>query len=452
MIGVKLAIFLLFICLISSHAFAVENGLAMTLDQAEKMSLDTSYQLKATASAISAADEVASAQYTGLLPRLTLDGMFQYNTHVPTVQLPIPGVPAIQFGSNYIYSFGPTISYMLWDSGSARDSFKGYGLLAQSRREDQKSASLSTLLSLRISYLRLQLSLEELHLLASSLQLSQAQNHDIETNFRAGAATKLDLVDSGRDVINYRLQFEQKQSEVSSNLTDLLALVQAPEPRDFKAPGPPGVTGVSFPIQLDSLEQDLAATSAWQAKVPTDQQPMLKSQILAAESSRRLADSQRSGLYPTLKISASALIEYPDQLNLNQVEQNIFLAVVSMPLYEGGRTQHLTESLRQQAQVAQFNEQNTRINLMRDYQKCADLLASLRSQQKLAELDVQRSEEAARLYYQSYKGGKLNLIDVQTANNKSLVSKVNHARINAQILTQIYTLRSISGEEPNHGI
>jgi outer membrane protein TolC len=88
----------------------------------------------------------------------------------------------------------------------------------------------------------------------------------------------------------------------------------------------------------------------------------------------------------------------------------------------------------------------------RDYDKAIQLLLNLRTQQKLAQDDVEKSKDAARLYYQSYKGGKINLIDVQSANNRSLLSQVNAARIDAQIISELFLLQTLSGDSTTHGL
>jgi outer membrane protein TolC len=122
------------------------------------------------------------------------------------------------------------------------------------------------------------------------------------------------------------------------------------------------------------------------------------------------------------------------------------MANLSWPLFEGNRTHHLIAEANQQADAARFNAEQAKINLQRDFAKATRELQSLRSQQKLSTEDVNHSEVAARLYYKSYRGGKVNLIDVQSANNRALTAKVSAARISAQILNQIYSLRYISGE------
>jgi outer membrane protein TolC len=110
----------------------------------------------------------------------------------------------------------------------------------------------------------------------------------------------------------------------------------------------------------------------------------------------------------------------------------------------------LTGEARKQAEASRLSEEQTQVNLDRDYSKAVSYLESLREQQRLAEIDVKQSAESAQLYYRSYQAGKMNLIDVQAANNRALLSKVNAARISAQILDQLFDLQAISGEVHTH--
>jgi outer membrane protein TolC len=246
-------------------------------------------------------------------------------------------------------------------------------------------------------------------------------------------------VDSQRDVINYELQFEQEQAEVVSDMKDLLALTLISPPGDSQT------------LALDSLDQSLQAVSTWTFQPPDSEQPMIKSQALQAEGSERQAASTMAALYPTVQASANASIIYPDAVLPQRAEQNTFAISMTLPLFEADHSRHLAAMKRKEAEAARFSEQQIEINLERDYEKALDLLKSLKGQQRLSALDVKQSEESAQLYYQSYRAGKINLIDVQAANNRALLAKVNSARISAQILTQYYTLQSISGDKTSHG-
>jgi outer membrane protein TolC len=441
--------------LLLQTVWASSGRFDLTLQDAENRVVNVSNQLKGLVSVQAAATEQADAQFSALLPSLTFDAHYYYLTNVPSLSLPIPGMnETFPFGSHNNYTVGPTLRYTLFDMGQAHDAYRGLDLLAQSRDEDRKAGELQLLLNVRMSYLRVQLALEELRLLNSSLALSRAQNHDIESNFRAGAATRLDRVDSQRDVINYELQFEQKQSELAADFKDLLALVQMDPGGDLFKPGPPGVSGVELELNLDPLQRSLQQADQWRFAPPDETQPQVRSQELLTESYERQAKSEKAGLYPVVQVSANASIQYPNEIFLESVEQNTFAVTLSMPLFEGSHTRHLAAEKEKEAESARFNREQTRIDMDRDYGKALVLLKSLKDQQRLAIDDVQRSRDAANLYYQSYKGGKINLIDVQSANNRALTAQVNAARIDAQILNQLFILKSMSPKDlngDNHG-
>ena len=333
----------------------------LTLKDAERRMLSTSNELQAYSAARLGTVEQADAQYSALLPRLTLDARYSYVTNVPTINLPIPGFnQGVVFGTHNNYSIGPTLSYTLWDTGSARDSYQGLSLLAEARDEDERSARIQLLLSVRAAYLRVQLALQEQSLLNDSLNLSRAQNHDIEANFKAGAATRLDRVDSQRDVLNYQLQYEQKQNEVAADLQDLLALVQETLPASAARPGLDGLPGTQLELHLDSLEQSLRDTDAWTFSAPDESHPQIKSAELLAQSSERAASSTSAALYPTVQLSANASYEYPNVVVPEHTEQNTFAVSVSMPLFEGSRTRHLAAEKIKEAENARFTkEQNS---------------------------------------------------------------------------------------------
>lgn len=438
---------------LSIAAFGANRIYELTLQEAERRALDTSDQLKSLSATEQAAREQADAQFSYLLPKLTIGASYQYVTEVPTLTLPIPGVTeSFSFGSNNSWSVGPTLTYTVFDMGANHDAYRGSNLLAQSREEDRKNGRLQLLLSVRSSYLRVQLALEELRLLNSQLELSRAQNRDIESNFKAGAATKLDLVDSQRDVLSYQLQFQQKQAEVADDFRDLLAQIQEAPQGDLTRSGPPDVQNVELELRLDTLAQSLREADAWSYSRPNDEHPQLKSQELLAQSSDKQAESDMDSLFPRLQFGASALLQYPNTIILETVEQNTFQLGLSMPLFEGDHTRHLSAEKRREADAARFNKDQTRINMDRDYDDAVQLLQSLRAQQKLAQEDVEKSKDAARLYYQSYKGGKINLIDVQSANNRSLVAQVNAAHIDAQIISELFVLQTLSGDSTSHGL
>jgi len=440
--------FILLLLLNATDSFAETEVFELSLQDAEIESLGASNQLKSFISDVAAATEQANSQFAELLPQLSLEANYKYLSEVPDI--PVQGQPPFPFGSHNNYSVGAVLRYTLWDTGTSRKAYQGLAKLAASRQEDRKTEELQILLSVRTAYVRVQLALEELRLVNDTLELSRAQDRDIATRYRAGAATRLDLVTSERDVIGYELQFKQKQADLSVALKDLLALLGSRSVKDVSHPGPPNVDGVSLILKLNPFQKLLTDEGQAEIPPPDDRQPQIRSRELLAESSELSAASQKAELFPTVQFSARTSLDYPNGPILEQINQNTVFVGLSMPLFDGNRIRHLVAQNLMEAQSARYRKDQLMVDIQRDFAKARELLDSLREQQKLAKQDVLRSEEAARLYYESYKAGSINLIDVQSANVRALLAKVSAARIDAQILNQLFILKALSGRELGH--
>lgn len=434
---------LIFLILNLNVVFSSE--LSLTLNQAEQRTLDSSDTLKAVKADLEFSEHQREAQFQSLLPKLSLTGNFQYNNYIPQISLVRSG-PSIPFGTHDTYSVGPTLTYTLWDGFSSKDSYHSANLLAEAKKEDQKNTNRQLLLSIRSSYVLVQLELEELKLIHGSLHLAQAQNRDVGLRYRAGSASKLDLVNSERSVLSYEIQFQQRQADLAIALKDLLSLLGDHETRDLSHPGPPNVPNVSYVVNLEPLAI-LLAKEKQNVQLHIDaNHPRILSQKLQSESFDLSAKGISAKAGPTVQLAAGVQYTRPSMPNPPSFWQESVGVTVSLPLFLGDTSRAATAAARSQAEALRHRAEQTRIDIEKDFAKTQELLASLYDQQKLAYKDVKQSEEAAKLNYISYKSGKINYVDVQNANNQSLQSKVVATRIDAQILNQIALLKSLSGD------
>jgi outer membrane protein TolC len=429
---------------ISAGAFAEESTLSLSLSDAESRALSASDLLKSYVSDQRATVSQADAQFQNLLPKLSLSASYTYYNTIPLVSL--VGGPPIPFGTNSIYNFGPVLNYTLWDTFASRNSYRATSALADARDADRENAALQILYNIRATYVQVQLGLEELGLIHDSLELARAQDRDVSNRLQAGAATRVDKVTSERSVLSYQIQFKQRQSELAASVRDLMTLLKDETPRDISRPGPTGVPNLSLALKLESLDRMLAEESESGLTLPGDSQPQIRSQELQAKSFELQAKSAGSQSLPTVQLSGGVSYNRPDIPNPPSYWQEYGAVSLTMPLFFGDSSRDVAASQRSQAEAASYRASQIRDNLHRDFDKAEELLRNLKEQQQLAVEDVRQSQEEARLYYTAYKAGKLNLIDVQNANNQALQAKVNLARIDAQILDQIITLKSISGE------
>ncbi len=427
-----------------SHA----ASFALTLREAEQKALSSSNRLKAAGLDETAAREQANAQYQALLPHLSFQANYTYLAQIPIINL--GGLIRVPFGTNSVYTFGPQLTYTLFDGFSSQKAYTASHLLEEAREEDRKNSERQLLLNTRAAYVQVQLGLEELRLIQESRELALAQHHDVLARFHAGAAARLELVTAERSVLSYDIQFKQRQADLSSSLRDLLAIINngPVELADSAVaqPGPEGVLETRLVLRLDPLGRTLDEQARTPLDPPTDAEPQLQSPILQARSLRENAESQSSHALPTVQLSAAVNYNRPDVPNPPSYWQESIGAGLSMPIFLGDPTRYQAAQLRAQADAADFRVAQMRLDLDRDFGKAREELQSLWERRRLAASDVSQSEIEARLYYTSYKAGKIQFIYVQNSNLQALQAKVYAARIDAQILNQIILLRSLSGK------
>lgn len=423
----------------------------LSLKQAEDQVLSTSNTLKSAVESGSAADFGAAAQQAPLWPKLTLSGNYFYQTNVPQLVLPLPGAAAFSFGDYNNYNFGLNLSYTLFDGGGAHNLWKSSLQNSRARHDEIDLTKKQLMLSVRQAYVKVQLSIENTSLTAKSLLLSKARYNDVNNRFRAGSASKLDFVNSKRELLDYQVKLKQAQNTLAADLRDLVNLTGGNQDTDYSRPWPQGldqqaVPGLDAPtsfLQFDPLSSDpVASKSGFTA--PTAEHPQILALSDSAEAARLGAKAAGAGQWPKITLSATGEYLYPNGPILQEVQQNIFAVNVSLPLFEDGQARHLRSQHTAEAASFEFQRNQRLLEFDRDFRKAKDLLDNLNSQEKLSRENAEQAEIAASLTYQSYRAGKQQYLDVETANLKSLESKVALAQVRANILNTQAQLRFLS--------
>jgi outer membrane protein TolC len=422
----------------------------LTLEQAQSRAEETSPNLKASQATYQASQDQSQSARSGLFPRLTLDGSYSYLTNVPT--LTIGPFGNLQFGTHSNYNVGPTLSYTLFDYGQTRQNWHSLESVASARREDWLASRGQLELSLRLAYFRVQRALRDLLLTANSLTLAQAQQQDISNRFHAGSSSRLDLISAQREVENYQLRFRQNQSDVGAYLRELMALTgdtsaydtSRPIPTELANGVPPGVDSPTLQVRLDGLEATLGKFTAKSNSPPGPDHPQVKSLALAAEASRMASDSEMAGLWPKIGVSARAALIYPDVVVAESAEQNTFMVTLSMPLFEADLSRSAASQRLRESMASDFLKEQRLTDINRDWHKAQDHLASLKAQNEVNDRSIAEAEEIAHLTYSAYRAGKVNYLDVQSANVRSLEAKVTGSQIHENMLQELANLAFLS--------
>ncbi|MCM2322022.1 MAG: TolC family protein [Oligoflexia bacterium] len=404
----------------------------LTLKQAEGKAAAHSARIASSQADAEAAKHQAEAAKAALFPRLTLEGTYRYVSDVP--QLQVGPMTSVSFGQHDNYSVGPMLSYTLWDGGAVRANWRSVQKLAEARSEDHKQAALQTRQAVRAAYFRVQLGQQEVRLVAESLKLSESQERDIRNRFQAGAASKADTLSARREVLSLKMKARQAQADLAANIRDLAALIGE---TDLAA-----ADGLSLEPQEKSLTE--LANAGQRTLNPAH--PQLEAPAKLAEVQRLAAAAARGELWPRVAAYAKSTFDYPNGPRPESVWQNTVGVSLSMPLYEAHRARSLSAQKASEALASEKRGEQLRTDLERDWQKAKLQLESYKEQRELAQEAARHAAEIADLIYASYKAGRTNLLDVQSANNRTLEARVLLARIQAQILLQAAALRALTEE------
>ncbi len=430
--------------------------LKMTLTDAEKAALTSSPRVQSSQAQFEAAQSSAKSQFAALWPKISFDASYRYVSEVPLFA-PIPNAPPIKFGDNKNYSYGPALSWLIWDTGGLYHRWKNAQAQAAFAKSQLDVTTRQLLLEVRMDYFQAQLQLEQVRLLSESLKLAQAQYNDISLRQRAGTVSRLDSLSSHQEVLDRRRTLRQAQADLAAGLRALFAVTGSSSPAEPTVPWEessaehrPADTDeptllVSFdPIGDSEIYLQAAAARAFDASHP--QLVSLSDQIDALQQT---LNAVKSGYGPTVQLSAKTSRDYPNGPVLESIHQNTVGVSASWPLFEFGRTPDQTAEQKGLIRSLEKQREQTLDDLQRDWSRARDQLAGLRVQQTINEQAVQETQLLQRLTYESYKAGQVNYLDVQTADLRILQSSVEAARNNVEILIQLALLDSLSTKEPS---
>lgn len=436
--------------LAASLAAAEAPVFTLSLKDAEAAAAAHSHALAAALQDAVAAEETSRADMGALLPRLTLDGSYRYQTEVPDVAF-VPGRPAQPFGSHRATTVGPSLSWTLWDQGLLWRLWRAQAARSRSSEAAAAAARRQVILGARLAYFQTQLALERARLLAEGVGVEDAQYEDIARRQRAGTTSRIDLLSAHQEALTRRRDLRQAQGDLAAAMRELSRLTGLGGELDLSAPlhastaaAPHDWPAASARLALDAPASDLSALLPAAERPLDEAHPALAALSEQAAAARETGKAARAGLWPSLRLSARSSYDYPNGPVLEYTWQHAVGLSASVPLFEGGRARKQAKAMEAAAGAAEARRAETADALRRDWLAARDQLAALRDQQKLDALSVSETGELARLVYASYQAGRSSHLEVQSANLRALEAKARAARTDAQTLIQLAIIDSLS--------
>jgi outer membrane protein TolC len=428
-----------------------------TLSEATANALSNSPTHQASVLEERAISRQVTSQKSYLFPTLSLDGSARWVSEVPSLSLGPPGSPPLTFGDHRSHSIGVGITWQIWDWGAALQAYRSVRDLQRSKAAAVSATRRQTILQVRLCYFAVQAALEQSRLIADSLKLAQAQHRDITRRHQAGVASRSDELSARQEVLSWKRRYRASRGDLAVSIRDLVAAMGLPHdpslvlPMDSKTASDPP-SDVETPGAIVSLDAIDSVSRDLQTRALHPPDPSLPQAVVLdalAESARRQAKAYGASQLPRIQVQARASYDYPNGPVLEDIQQNMVGAQVSMPLFDWGRTRASASASRETAAAHEARRDAALADAQRDWHKARDTLLSLEDQSQLDREVVANARELASLIYASYRSGRASLLEVQSVNLGSLQAQVQSARTQVQILVQRSLLIALSKEETN---
>ncbi len=453
-----IALFLALLTMSSVHPLGAASHelplFRMTLSEAEKAALDQSHHIAAQQANFAQAQATAKSQGAKRFPSLSLEGSTRFASKVGEVNMPIPGTPPVQIGDHYSWSVGPVLEWVAFDAGSIAKNAESLRRIADSESDNLASVERRTLQNVRLAYVAVQLALEQLRLVSESLHLARAQYRDVSLKSNAGSASKLDLVTAHQEVVDRERDFQEAQTELAVRVRELIAITGQEQYAGAITPIGKGIgrSDGSLPadlaVEVDPISRTLADfMQRARPETPVESHPSVTAADKKREAAIVASKSVRSQHWPKVSVLARSTYEYPNFGELVRVQQNALTLGLRMPLLDWGLISQQAKSEQFKAKVAEEQRNQTIQDLTRDLAQALDRIELLKARRVTSASAVRDATEAARLVYESYQAGLLTFLEVQRANTRALMEKVESARTDATLVSQIVRLREIAGSE-----
>ena len=422
---------------------------SLSLADCERDALKSSAQLQGLEAQVRSSRAQEKSVSSSLYPSLSLDAKASWVSEVPTLKL---GGQKLKFGDTWGYSVGPTASYVLFDNGGRGSLKKSASKAASAQEQSYEFARKQILLQVQQAYFSVQQLLQRLVLLNGQLEVAQKQLSDVQSAYKAGAKSKLDVSIARKQVLKAQTAMSGARSGLAGQLRTLFKLtgtdygIDPSYPTDKRLAKAQEESKTSTVLNTDSLESTLQVFRPYGQSVFDENSPKLAALDEMAQYYEYLANSYISSLYPRVVLHGGAYFEYPN----GALREHVFLgragAAVSIPLFEGGKDRQQAKAQKELARAKTYEKEDAQQTLEALFSSAKDRLYGLQVQENLLKDMIQQADETARLTYQAYKAGAVTFFEVDRANLDLLESQLSLADVQVEELNQLAILNSLSKE------
>jgi len=415
----------------------------LTLEDAIKIALENSNQVKLAQLEILKSDEKLVEARSALIPRISASGSYSRYLKKPVLFLPpdspfgrmTGGVIEIGFDNSYLGAISLQMPLFSWNLyAGIRSALKGKSLAEQA----YKSITLKTIADVKKAFYGALLARENYKITKMRVDLAQDNLKNVEKMYRQGIASEYDYISAQvqyQNLLPLLIQAENNL-ELAKNALKLVLGIDVKE--DIEIEGE---------MKVDSL---IGVDYASSLKDLYEKNPDLKQAELQVELSREIVSLEVSGHLPSLFLTGN--LQYQAQandFNFNQYRwiRTTFIGLqIQIPIFNGFGTQARVDqaqaSFQQAIERLNFTKQALENELKNTIYRIEQSGRRIESQKRAVEL-AELGYKIARKRFESGVGTQL---EVSNAEVNLAQARLNYLQAIYDYLIAMSDLEKLTGK------
>jgi outer membrane protein len=415
----------------------------LTLEDAIKIALENSNQVKLAQLEILKSDEKLVEARSALIPRISASGSYSRYLKKPVLFLPpdspfgrmTGGVIEIGFDNSYLGAISLQMPLFSWNLyAGIRSALKGKSLAEQA----YKSVTLKTIADVKKAFYGALLARENYKITKMRVDLAEDNLKNVEMMYRQGIASEYDYISAQvqyQNLLPLLIQAENNL-ELAKNALKLVLGIDVKE--DIEIEGE---------MKVDSL---IGVDYASSLKDLYEKNPDLKQAELQVELSREIASLEVSGHLPSLFLTGN--LQYQAQandFNFNQYRwvRTTFIGLqIQIPIFNGFGTQARVDqaqaSFQQALERLNFTKQALENELKNTIYRIEQSGRRIESQKRAVEL-AELGYKIARKRFESGVGTQL---EVSNAEVNLAQARLNYLQAIYDYLIAMSDLEKLTGK------
>lgn len=413
----KKKIFILFFS-IAAFAFADENTIELSLEDAVKSALKNNVSVKQSEISLDAKKRESDYSWNSISPSISGTGRYSKN---------IPGTSDDKASLSAGISLSATLSPSVYTS--AKNAELSYSQQQLSYQNDLRSVELNV----RKNYYSLLYKIEEISLKEKSLETSKNQYESNLAKYKRGTLSRLDVLSAQVSYQNDQLELKSLNAEMENSIASFKQLVGLPQDAKISLSGSfENILNLKN-ISIEGMELNSFSIESLQKQIDSAKNSLLASRFAAYEPSLSASYS-----YNYSSIDGGSNWDDNGTLSLQaSIPLDGFLPWSNSSLNIQSKKDSV-KSLELELEDAKVSLEVNISTLMNKINQCLENIALRKSSIELAQTTYEMTLE-------SYSHGTKDLLSLQTASDNLLSAKVNLISEAYNLICAVLDLENTAG-------